>query len=124
MGDLAYRAGVKEENLVVRYLKLEGVTQDNKATIIARIDHVIGIESVSYDEASATLKMAYDATHCDLELFQQLIQEQGADLSHGMWTRVKEGYYKFVDQNVKDNAEHDPHVNNALPKALPGSRKR
>lgn len=124
MNDLAHRFGVKEENLVVRHLKLEGITQANKDEILDRIDHVIGIDSVSFDEESATLILAYDATHCDLALFQQLIQEQGADLSHTMWTRVKEGYYKYVDQNVKDNAEHDPYCNNALPKALPGSRKR
>ncbi|MPY24029.1 cation transporter [Shewanella psychropiezotolerans] len=124
MTDLDHRFGVKEANLVVRYLKLEGITPDNKNKLVASIDLIIGIDSVSYDESARTLKMAYDASHCDLDLFERLIQAQGADLSQGIWTRVKEGFYKYVDQNVKDNAEHDPYCNNALPKALPGSRKR
>ncbi|QFU22775.1 cation transporter [Shewanella eurypsychrophilus] len=123
MSDLDHRGGVKEVNLVVRHLKLEGITAKNKQVILDKIDRIIGIDSVSFDEDTATLNLAYDATHCDLDLFQQLIQEEGADLSHSMWTRVKEGYYKYVDQNVKDNSEHDPYCNNALPKALPGSRK-
>ncbi|MBL4816606.1 MAG: cation transporter [Shewanella sp.] len=124
MTDLDHRFGVKEANLVVRYLKLEGITPENRDKLVSSIDLIIGIDSVSYDESAATLKMAYDASHCDLDLFERLIQAQGADLSPGIWTRVKEGFYKYVDQNVKDNAEHDPYCNNALPKALPGSRKR
>ncbi|AQS36244.1 hypothetical protein Sps_01055 [Shewanella psychrophila] len=124
MSDLDHRFGVKEANLVVRYLKLEGITPKNRDKLVSSIDLIVGIDSVSYDESVKTLKIAYDASHCDLDLFERLIQAQGGALSLGVWTKVKEGFYKYVDQNVKDNAEHDPYCNNALPKSLPGSRKR
>lgn len=124
MTDLDHRFGVKEANLVVRYLQLEGLTVENKGKLVSSINQIIGIDSVSYDESAAILKVAYDASHCDLDLFERLIQAQGAELAQGILTRVKEGFYKYVDQNVKDNAEHDPYCNNALPRALAGSRKR
>lgn len=124
MNDLEHRPGVKEINLVNRHLKLQGVTEENKEAIITKIDTLIGIESVSFDELTATLNMAYDATHCDLKGIETLLQAHGADTSDGLFTKIKEGYYKFVDQNIKDNDEHEPHCCNAMPKALPGSRKR
>ena len=65
-----------------------------------------------------------NATHCDLAGIEAVLQTHGADTSNGIWTKIKEGYYKFVDQNIKDNDEHDPHCCNAMPKALPGSRKK
>lgn len=124
MNDLDHRPGVKEINLVRRNLKLEGVTEDNREAIILEIDTLVGIESVSFDASTATINMAYDATHCDLDGIEALLQVHGADTSQGLWTKIKEGYYKFVDQNIKDNDEHDPHCCNAMPKALPGSRKK
>lgn len=124
MNNFEHRPGVKEINLVNRHLKLEGVTAENKTAIISEIDTLIGIENVSFDERTATLNMAYDATHCDLDGIESLLQAHGADTSDGLWTKIKEGYYKFVDQNIKDNDEHDPHCCNAMPKTLPGSRKK
>lgn len=123
MNDFDHRPGVKEINLVYRYLKLEGVKQSNKDKIIESIDSVIGVETVSYDEQHSLLTLAYDATQCELDDFESLLQHFGADIDSGLWTKLKEGYYKFIDQNVKDNAEHDPLSSNSLPKALPGSRK-
>ena len=124
MNYFEHRPGVKEINLVNRHLKLEGVTEENKTAIISEIDTLIGIENVSFDERTATLNIAYDATHCDLDGIESLLQAHGADTSDGLWTKIKEGYYKFVDQNIKDNDEHAPHCCNAMPKTLPGSRKK
>ena len=124
MSNVDHRPGVKEINLVNRRLRLEGITEKNKAVIISEIDALLGIEHVSFDEPTETLSVAYDATHCDLTGIEALLQAHGADTSNGIWTKLKEGYYKFVDQNIKDNDEHDPHCCNAMPKTLPGSRKK
>jgi len=123
MSDLDHRGGVKEVNLVVRHLKLEGITAENKQIIIDEIDQIIGIDSVSYDDESCTLNVSYDATHCNLDGIEEHIEAHGAELSHGWWTRFKESYYKYVDQNVKDNDEIEPVPRNSLPKTLPGSKK-
>ena len=39
---------------------------------------------------------------------EEVIRKHGADVHDDWWTHTKESYYKFVDQNVKDNAAHKP----------------
>ncbi|MCE9687301.1 cation transporter [Shewanella sp. AS16] len=108
MSDLDHRAGVKEASLVVRHLKLEGMTESNKAEVIAAVDQSFGIDSVSYDEKSNILNLAYDATHCDLDGIEDILKTHDVYVAHDWWTHFKEGYYRFVDQNVKDNAVREP----------------
>lgn len=108
MSDLDHRVGVKEANLVVRHLKLEGLSETNRAPLLQAIDNTFGIDSVSYDEATQTLHLAYDATHCTLDGIEALIRQHQADIAHEWWTRFKEGYYQFVDENVRDNAKRQP----------------
>lgn len=108
MSDLKHRLGVNEVNLVARNLKLEGVNDQNKALILNDIDHQFGIDSVSFDDTSSILHVAYDATHCCLDTIEKLIKQHGADIAHGWWMDLKEGYYRFVDKNVKENDDHEP----------------
>jgi hypothetical protein len=30
------------------------------------------------------------------------------DIGAGRWNRIKEDYYRFIDQNVKENAKQKP----------------
>lgn len=108
MSDLDHRVGVKEVNLVVRHLKVEGMDDGNKDAIVDAIDHTFGIDSVQYDQLTATLHLAYDATHCNLDGLEEMLLQHDAEISHDWWTRFKEGYYQFVDENVRDNAKHQP----------------
>jgi hypothetical protein len=108
MNDLDHRVGVSEANLVVRHLKLEAINDDNKQLIIDEIDQEFGIDSVSFDDDSKTLNVAYDAVRCKLHGIEDIVKKHGADISHNWWTHFKESYYQFVDQNMKDNAKHKP----------------
>ncbi|MCG9720942.1 cation transporter [Shewanella sp. Isolate7] len=108
MSDLDHRVGVREQNLVIRNLKLSNVTQDNCDALIAEIDDLFGIDEVSYNIRTGEIHLAYDATHIDLDGVEKVLKQHGADLHNDWWTHTKESYYKFVDQNIKDNAEHKP----------------
>ena len=121
MTDLEHRVGVREASLVVRHLKLEGINDNNKPLIIEEIDHKFGIDNVSFDDKSSTLNVAYDAISCNLDGIEETIKKHGADVAHDWWTHFKEGYYRYVDQNVKDNANYTPHCCN---KAPPSRRKK
>tara|TARA_R110001606_G_scaffold128557_2_gene263122 strand:- start:3311 stop:3679 length:369 start_codon:yes stop_codon:yes gene_type:complete len=122
MSDLEHRVGVNEVNLVVRNLKLVGVNETNRDAIVEAIDHTYGIDSVQYDDKTATLHLAYDATHCQLDGLEEMLLQHGADISHDWWTHFKEGNYQFVDENVRENAKHKPWSCHTLP---PGNgRKR
>ncbi|MFT6914228.1 MAG: hypothetical protein ACJAWL_000516 [Motiliproteus sp.] len=121
MSDLEHRAGVREASLVVRHLKLEGVNETNRDAIIEAIDHTFGIDSVQFDDKTATLHLAYDATHCKLDGLEEILLLEGAEVSHDWWTHFKEGYYQFVDENIRDNATHEPL---SCHKAPPGAKRK
>jgi len=108
MTDLDHRVGVQEANLVVRHLKLENITNEKQTEIVAEIDQIFGIDNVSFDKYSQTINLAYDATRCDLDGLEAIIIKHGADVAHDLWTHFKEKYYKYVDENIKDNVQHNP----------------
>ena len=103
-----HRPGVNEVNLVVRHLKLETLSISAVANAVEEIDKTYGIDSVSFDEKARVLNLSYDATHTCLEGIEDLLAKHDVSVSHDWWTRFKEGYYRFVDENIKDNASSEP----------------
>lgn len=108
MSDLDHRVGVREQNLVVRNLKLGNVTTQNCDALVDEIDRLFGIDGVSYNIKTGEIHLAYDAVNINLDGIEQVIRKHGADIHDDWWSHTKESYYKFVDQNVKENAEHKP----------------
>jgi len=108
MSDLEHRPGVSEVNLVVRHLKIEFEKGSSIKAAIDEVNKMYGLDDVSFDEKSHVLNFAYDATHLSLDGIEKVLDKHGLKVSHDWWTRFKEGYYRFVDDNVKDNANHEP----------------
>ena len=121
MTDFDHRVGVRESSLVVRNLRLSKVTDENIDELIEDIDQMFGLEEVSFNRKEQTIHLAYDAVNLNLDGIEGVIREHGVDIHNDWWTNTKEGYYKFVDQNVKDNAEHTPWSCHKTP---PGAGKR
>ena len=103
-----HRLGVSELNLVVRHLKLEPAEQQQLEAAITEIDQIYGLDAISFDEQSYVLNLAYDASRICLDGIEDVLKKHGIEISHGWWTRFKEDYYKFVDQNIKNNLGHKP----------------
>jgi hypothetical protein len=108
MTDLDHRVGVRENNLVVRNLRLAKVSNENITALIEEIDQLFGLDEVSYNEAKETIHLAYDAVNLNLDGIEDVIKKHNVDIHDDWWTHTKESYYKFCDQNVKDNFEHKP----------------
>ncbi|TMP50758.1 MULTISPECIES: hypothetical protein [unclassified Pseudoalteromonas] len=121
MTDLAHRVGVRENNLVVRNLKLSNVTSENIDALIEEIDQMFGLDEVSFNRKEEEIHLAYDAVNLDLDGIEEVIRKHGVDIHDDWWTHTKESYYKFCDQNVKDNFKHEPWSCHKTP---PGSIKR
>jgi hypothetical protein len=121
MTDLDHRVGVRENNLEVRNLRLTKVTDENIDGLIAEIDHLFGLDEVSFNRKERTIHLAYDAANLNLDGIENVIRKHGVDIHNDWWTHTKEGYYKYCDQNVKDNFEHEPW---SCHKAPPSSTKR
>lgn len=103
-----HRLGVSELNLVVRHLKLEAKGLENIQETIDEIDQLYGLDGVSFDEKTQVLNLAYDASRLCLDGIEEILGRHGIEVGHDWWTHFKEGYYKFVDDNVKDNAKREP----------------
>jgi hypothetical protein len=94
MSDLDHRVGVTEANLVLRHLKLSNTNEAK----ICDIDATFGIDAVSFEQATQTLHIGYDAKDSELDGIENIVKIKGADISHDWWTNFKEGYYQFVDR--------------------------
>ena len=103
-----HRLGVSEVNLVVRHLKLENTMPENIKAAIDEIDQLYGLDTVSFDEKAQVINLAYDASRVCIDGIECILEKHKLEVSHDWWTNFKEGYYRFVDQNVKDNAKHEP----------------
>lgn len=108
MSESKHRLGVSETNLVVRHLKLAPQNLGRMGDAIKEIDNIYGLDGVSYDEKSQVLNLAYDASRISIDCVEEVLSKFEIEVGHGWWTHFKEGHYRFVDQNVKDNAAHQP----------------
>lgn len=116
MNKSAHRPGVNEEYLVSRSLPLDltGCTQQEFAQLLSELDQIIGLDALSFDAESEILQLNYDATHVDFDQLQSCLQQHNVQLKPGLINRLKSGYYEFVDENIKANAEHQPQCCHSL----------
>jgi hypothetical protein len=103
-----HRAGVHECCLVIHHLKLENLDHDKAEAIGQEIDTLIGVDMVSLNDETSVLNVAYDAGKLNVDDIEAIVRKHGADISHRWWTQFKEGWYRFTDQNVRDNMQHEP----------------
>ena len=122
MTNAEHRLGVSEVNLVVRHLRVEPVDQTNLEAAIAEIDQLYRLDAISFDEKRHVLNLAYDASRICLDGIEDVLKKHNVEVSHDWLTHFKEGYYKFIDENVKDNASHEPWSCHQTPQDA--SRKR
>lgn len=115
MSKQQHRLGVSEVNLVVRHLKITKYDDNSIRSAMKEINELDGLDDISFDQKSGVLNLAYDAAQRNIEEIEDLLKRYKIELGRDWWTRFKEGYYKFVDQNVKDNAKHRPTCCNRTP---------
>ena len=115
MENKKHRLGVSEVNLVARHLKLTDVDTQRIAPALGEIDEIYGMDKVSFDESTQVLNVAYDASRTCIDCIEEILSKYHVEVSHDWWTRFKEGHYRFVDQNVKDNADHVPFSCHKMP---------
>ncbi|WP_115720116.1 cation transporter [Gallaecimonas mangrovi] len=106
------RPGVREAYLVRRKLILTGnlAAAENCAKAV---DQLAGVNSVVL--AGNRLTLAYDATAVNLDALESEIQNHGLEVKHKGMAGMRLGYYRFVDQNIRDNATHEPWCCHRLP---------
>ncbi|WP_375753442.1 cation transporter [Vibrio sp. HN007] len=124
MGSKKHRVSVNEVNLVSRNLRLSQINTEDQQAMVNEIDHLFGLDEVSFDEKEGAIHLAYDATRLSLEDIEAIIRKYGADIHDDWWSHTKESYYKFVDQNVMENAKHTPWSCHQAPRSMTKRTRR
>lgn len=101
-------------NRVQRRLKYEIGTLGSIESACDDLRQLAGFHTISADQAERTLTVDYDAVLCGIDLIISILTKNGVDLCLGRWDRIKLGYYRFVDQNLKENYKHTPHCCNRV----------
>ena len=104
-----HRLGVSEASLVTRHLALlRPVDTEKLSEAIAEIDQLNGLDEVAFVEKSARLDFSYDASQLCIQCVEDILAKYDIQPKQDWWTHFKEEYYRFVDQNIKNNAENEP----------------
>ena len=112
MATITHKHGIHEKYLLMRHIKLEGVEPAGTQSIIDQLSELREIDNASFafTGKNYVLSVSYDASikPQPLEDARQILDRHGITIARDWWTRNKVGYYEFVDQNVFDNARHEP----------------
>jgi hypothetical protein len=104
-----HRPGVKEVNIVTRHLGLSRpIDAETLNQAMVEIDRLIGLDSITFDDESDKLHFSYDASRLCIDCVEDVLTTYGIQPKQDWWTRFKEGHYRFVDQNVRENARREP----------------
>jgi hypothetical protein len=98
MSDVPHRPGVHEAYMVKRHLKLETLEGDKAEAIAQEVDQLVGVDTVALDRETRRLDIAYDASVLQIET---IVRRHGSDRDHGWWTRFKDGWYRYIDQQCQ-----------------------
>jgi hypothetical protein len=101
-------------NRVQRRLKYDSGSLGSIESTCDDLMELAGVHTVSVGQADGLLTVDYDAVLCGIDPIISILTKNGVDLCLGRWDRIKLGYYRFVDQNLKENNKHTPHCCNRV----------
>ncbi|WP_406664862.1 cation transporter [Gallaecimonas sp. GXIMD1310] len=115
MSSLQCRPGVRAAYRVERKLTLSG-HQGRPQVVqaaVAQLDDTAGVDGVALQ--GERLWLAYDASVVNIDKVREILAAHQLRLVEKGWAAIKLGYYRFVDQNISDNATHEPWCCHRLP---------
>lgn len=105
------KPGVRQPYLVRRRLKLKG--EGDCQALVAVLAEELGVQEARCE--GERLWLAYDAVNFQLERLAELLIPWDLALADKGWAGLRLGYYRFLDQNIRDNATHEPWCCHRLP---------
>lgn len=101
------------DSLVTRSLKL------NKSIYINDIKYNNLSKEPEFKEIKKTNKnliVTYNNTEYSIDSVIEILKKYNIDIDMGPWSKVKLGFFRFFDQNIKDNINHKSSCCNKPPK--------
>ena len=110
-----HRLGINPGFLTKHSLSLRGVNESNAKAITEELDGLPCVDRVWLSTTKGTLKIAYDASHHNIDEMIAIVEKHGAAIKNNWWSRTKLGWQRQTDENIKDNARHEAHCCNKMP---------
>lgn len=111
-----HRLGINPGFLTKHTLNLQGLTPDNRQQLVTELDELLWVDGVSLNEQKHSLTIRYDASHHSIDELIALVRQHGVILKDNWWQRIKLGWQRQTDENIQDNARHEPHCCNKMPR--------
>lgn len=94
--------------VVKHHLKFDGLNQGNSDEMQIAIEELPGIVSVDFNEEKGIVSLEYDASQLYVDEILVVLRKFGIEPKNSWWNRLKLGFGRQSDQNIKDNAGHHP----------------
>ena len=111
-----HRLGINPGFLTKHTLNLCGLNKENAKGVLAELDQLPCMDKVALDEEKQILEIYYDASHHNIDEMISVIKKHGVSTKDNWWTRAKLEWQRQMDENIKDNASHEAHCCNKLPR--------
>jgi len=110
----AHKATSHEPFLLRRKLTVQGLGESQWEDFIQELNHHPCVDFAEYKPGNR-LFVTYDGSHWSTDELLDLIGLYGGRLASGWWTRRKLAWYRFTDDNVRANANHEPFCCSKIP---------
>ena len=110
----AHKVTMQEAFLLQRTLPLKGLDEQQWEDLLQDLKHHPCVD-LAQRRSNGQLRIAYDASHWSIDELQALVTVRGGQLKDGWWARRKLAWHRFTDDNVRANAQHQPHCCSKMP---------
>lgn len=98
-----------------RTVRLDGITQEQSQQIQLLYADDPNIENLSFDLKSKTMTAQYHGAYVGIDSIISALSELGVKPSRRFRDRVKLGWYRYGDENTRDNARLEPFCCSKIP---------
>lgn len=111
-----HRLGINPGFLTTHALGLCGLNEVNTQSITEELNNLPCVDAVFLNQKMQIIKIAYDASHHNIDEILAIIESGGAMLKDSWWSRTKMSWQRQTDENIRDNAKHVAHCCNKMPR--------
>jgi len=103
------KSGVSASNdafVVQRSLRVSSVHPQND---VKALHHSLatkkGVKTVDIDTNRTRLRITYDAAQIGFDVIEKILANAGYPPDVSWWSRIKSGWYRYLDENARINAK-------------------
>jgi|SRR5699024_449840 len=101
----AHKATSQAQFLLRRKIAVEGLNENKTGEVIQKLNHYTHVDFAE-DKQGGQLVVTFDGRRWSTNELIEFIESHGGRLKHSWWQRKKHAWYRFTDENVRDNAKH------------------